>query len=97
MYQDLKQHFRWHGMKSGIAQFVARCLVCQQMKTEHQRIAELVQPLPIPECKRRISLWTLSLHYRAVRKGTMQYELRLIISRSRHTSFLSDWDNLLSC
>ena len=36
-------------MKRGIAEFVSRCLVCQQMKAEHQRPLGTFQPLPIPE------------------------------------------------
>ena len=34
-----------------IAEFVARCLVCQQVKAEHQHPAGILQPLPIPEWK----------------------------------------------
>ena len=34
-------------MKREIAQFVAQCLVCQQVKAEHQRPAGLLQPLDI--------------------------------------------------
>ena len=49
MYRDLKQHFWWHGMKREITRFVSKYLVCQQVKTEHQRTAGLLQPLPIPE------------------------------------------------
>ena len=49
MYQDLKQHFWWNAMKREIAQYVAKYLVCQQVKAEHQRPARLLQSLPIPE------------------------------------------------
>jgi len=38
-------------MKREIAQYVAKCLVWQQVKAEHQRLARLLQPLPIPEWK----------------------------------------------
>ena len=38
-------------MKREIAEFVARCDVCQRVKAEHQRPAGLLQPLPIPEWK----------------------------------------------
>ena len=38
-------------MKREIAQFVAQCLVCQQVKAEHQRPAGLLQPLDIPVWK----------------------------------------------
>ncbi|KAJ6847133.1 uncharacterized protein M6B38_285000 [Iris pallida] len=51
MYKDLRQTFWWHGMKREIARFVSKCLVCQQVKAEHQRTAGLLQPLPIPEWK----------------------------------------------
>jgi len=51
MYQDLKQQFWWHGMKREIARYVTKCLVCQQVKAEHQRTAGLLQPLLIPEWK----------------------------------------------
>ena len=38
-------------MKKDIAQFVAQCLLCQQVKAEHQRPAGSLQPLAIPEWK----------------------------------------------
>ena len=38
-------------MKRDIAQFVAQCLVCQQVKAEHQRPARSLHPLAIPEWK----------------------------------------------
>nr|GFC47095.1 retrotransposon protein, putative, Ty3-gypsy subclass [Tanacetum cinerariifolium] len=37
MYHDLKQHFWWSGMKGDVAMFVLKCLICQQVKIEHQR------------------------------------------------------------
>ncbi|RVW36739.1 Retrovirus-related Pol polyprotein from transposon 297 [Vitis vinifera] len=51
MYKDLKQNYWWPGMKRDIAQYVAQCLVCQQVKVEHQRPAGSLQPLTIPEWK----------------------------------------------
>lgn len=51
MYQDLKERYWWVSMKREIAEFVARCDVCQRVKAEHQRPAGLLQPLPIPEWK----------------------------------------------
>jgi hypothetical protein len=51
MYQDLKKDYRWPGMKTDIAEFVARCIVCQQIKIEHQRPAGMLQPLEIPQWK----------------------------------------------
>ncbi|WMV51238.1 hypothetical protein MTR67_044623 [Solanum verrucosum] len=37
MYQDLKRIYWWPGMKKDIAEFVAKCQNCQQVKYEHQR------------------------------------------------------------
>nr|GEV92301.1 putative reverse transcriptase domain-containing protein [Tanacetum cinerariifolium] len=48
---DLKQHFWWNGMKQDIATFVGKCLICQQVKIEHQHASGLLQPLNIPVWK----------------------------------------------
>src|ERR1044072_3103510 len=39
MYQDLKIHFWWRGMKKQVAEYVASCLTCQKAKVEHQKPA----------------------------------------------------------
>jgi hypothetical protein len=51
MYQDLKKKFWWYGMKREIAEHVAMCDSCRRIKAEHQRLAELLQPLQIPQWK----------------------------------------------
>jgi len=51
MYRDLKRIYWWPGMKKDIAEFVAKCQNCQQVKYEHQRPAGLLQRMPIPEWK----------------------------------------------
>ncbi|KAK5802657.1 hypothetical protein PVK06_030269 [Gossypium arboreum] len=51
MYNDLKRRFWWHGMKRDISDFVSRCLICQQVKAEHQVPSGLLQPITIPEWK----------------------------------------------
>jgi len=51
MYNDLKRQFWWHGMKRDISDFVSRCLICQQVKAEHQVPSGLLQPIMIPEWK----------------------------------------------
>ncbi|KAL6334430.1 hypothetical protein AAG906_015619 [Vitis piasezkii] len=38
MYKDLRQNYWWSGMKRDIAQFVAQCLVCQQVKWKWEHI-----------------------------------------------------------
>ena len=40
-------------MKRDIAEFVARCLVCQQVKAEHRKPSRTLQLLPIPKWKRK--------------------------------------------
>ncbi|RVW67712.1 Retrovirus-related Pol polyprotein from transposon 17.6 [Vitis vinifera] len=59
MYKDLRQNYWWSGMKRDIAQFVAQCLVCQQVKAEHQRPAGSLQPLAIPSGSGSILPWIL--------------------------------------
>ena len=36
MYQDVKGMYWWNGIKKDVAQYVASCLTCQQVKFEHQ-------------------------------------------------------------
>ncbi|KAK8538929.1 hypothetical protein V6N12_034633 [Hibiscus sabdariffa] len=51
MYRNLKERYRWTGMKKDISNFVARCLTCQQVKVEHQHPFGLLEPIRIPEWK----------------------------------------------
>ena len=51
MYRDLRHQYYWSGMKSHIGDFVRRCLMCQQVKVEHQRPARLLQPLEVADWK----------------------------------------------
>ena len=37
IYWTIKENYWWSSMKRDIAKFVSRCLVCQQMKAEHQK------------------------------------------------------------
>ena len=36
MYHTLKDTYWWNGMKKDVAEFVLKCLTCQQVKLEHQ-------------------------------------------------------------
>ena len=51
MYRDLRRQYYWSGMKRHIRDFVRRCLTCQQVKAEHQRLTGLLQPLEVAEWK----------------------------------------------
>ena len=51
IYQDLKQYCWWRGMKKDIADYVSKCLTCQQVKTKHQVPSGLLNPIPIAQWK----------------------------------------------
>ncbi|KAA0033187.1 ty3-gypsy retrotransposon protein [Cucumis melo var. makuwa] len=51
MYQDLRCVYWWRNMKREVADFVSRCLVCQQVKAPRQKPASLLQPLSVPGWK----------------------------------------------
>ena len=51
MYNTMKSHYWWPGMKKDVAEFIAKCLTCQQIKVEHQAPARKLHPLSIPEWK----------------------------------------------
>ncbi|XP_070025018.1 uncharacterized protein [Nicotiana sylvestris] len=51
MYHDLKEVYWWNNMKRDVADFVAKCLNCQQVKAEHQRPGGLLQSIEIPMWK----------------------------------------------
>ena len=51
MYQDLKQYYWWRGMKRDVTEYVSKCLMCQQVKVEHQVPSGLLNPIPIPQWK----------------------------------------------
>ena len=51
MYQGLKEHFWWYGMKKDVAGYVSKCLTCQKVKAEHRHLAGELQPIKLPEWK----------------------------------------------
>ncbi|KAI3503855.1 hypothetical protein L1887_32310 [Cichorium endivia] len=51
MYLDLKPHYWWPTIKRDVATYVAGCLTCSRVKTEHQKPYGSLQPLPIPVAK----------------------------------------------
>jgi hypothetical protein len=54
-YQEMitatRKQFYWSGLKNDIDDYLAKCLECQQVKTEHRHPIGLLQPLPILEWK----------------------------------------------
>ena len=51
MYNTMKPHYWWPGMKKDVAEFTEKCLTCQQVKVKHQALAGKLHPLSIPEWK----------------------------------------------
>ena len=48
MYHDLKQIYWWDGMKKDIADYVAKCPNCQQVKAEHLKPGCLTLMIEVP-------------------------------------------------
>ena len=38
-------------MKKDMAEYISRCMKCQQVKVEHQHLVGSLQPFPVPEWK----------------------------------------------
>ncbi|GKB62255.1 putative reverse transcriptase domain-containing protein [Tanacetum coccineum] len=51
MYVDLKDMYRWLGVKKDIALYVSKCLTYLKIKVQHQRPSGLLQQPEIPEWK----------------------------------------------
>jgi hypothetical protein len=51
MITATRKQFYWPGLKKNIAEYLAKCIECQQVKAEHWNPARLLQPLPILEWK----------------------------------------------
>ena len=51
MYQNLKQHYWWKGMKRGVTEYVSKCLTWKQVQAEQQVPTCLLNLLPIPQWK----------------------------------------------
>jgi hypothetical protein len=47
MIMTTRTKFYWFGLKRDIADYLAKCLECQQVKVEHWHPTGLLQPLPI--------------------------------------------------
>ncbi|GJS40952.1 putative reverse transcriptase domain-containing protein [Tanacetum coccineum] len=51
MYQDMKKLYWWPNMKADIATYVSKCLTCDKVKVEHQRLSGLLVQPEIPQWK----------------------------------------------
>ncbi|KAL0288437.1 UNVERIFIED_CONTAM: hypothetical protein Scaly_2731200 [Sesamum calycinum] len=70
MYRNLRPYYWWQTMKKDVAEFVAKCITCQQVKAEHQVPAGLPHTL-----RRHDAIWvivdrlTKSAHFLLIRLG----------------------------
>lgn len=48
MYERLKEHYEWPGIKRDCEQFIQRCSVCAQTKHHTGLIPGVPHPLPVP-------------------------------------------------
>ncbi|KAA0043069.1 pol protein [Cucumis melo var. makuwa] len=96
MYQDLKWVYWWRNMKREVAEFVSRCLVCQQVKAPRQKPAGLLQPLSIPEWKwENVSMDFITGLPRTLRGFTVIWVVVDRLTKSAHfvpVSIVSDRD-----
>jgi hypothetical protein len=51
MIMAIRKQFYWPGLKKDIAEYLSKCIKCQQVKIEHRHPVGLLQPLPIPKWK----------------------------------------------
>ncbi|XP_075504476.1 uncharacterized protein LOC142541913 [Primulina tabacum] len=49
MYLILRPQFWWKNMKKYVAEFVSRCMICQQVKAERMRSGGLLHSLEVPQ------------------------------------------------
>ena len=73
MYHTLREHYWWKGMKKEIADFVSRCLTCQRVKAEHQKLARKIQLLPISVWKWDKITMDFVTGFRELGYNTMSY------------------------
>ncbi|KAL0537061.1 hypothetical protein IC582_026029 [Cucumis melo] len=96
MYQDLKRVYWCRNMKREVAEFVRRCLVCQQVKAPRQKPAGLLQPLSIPEWKwENVSMDFITGLPRTLRGFTVIWVVVDRLTKSAHfvpVSIVSDRD-----
>ena len=46
-----RKWYFWLGIKKDVAEYISRCMKCQQIKVEHQHPVGLLQPLLVLEWK----------------------------------------------
>lgn len=73
MYQDLRQTFWWEGIKRDVADYVSRCLTCQQVKVEHRKPVGLLQQIEIRKWKWEIITMDFVVGLLVLLRGTTPF------------------------
>ena len=92
MYRTIRENYWWPNMKREMADYVSRCLTCQQVKASRQRPSGLLHPLPIPVWK-----WdhiTMDFVYDLPRTRNGHDGVWVIVDRlTKSAHFLPVWKN----
>ncbi|XP_069146984.1 uncharacterized protein [Solanum lycopersicum] len=88
MYHDLKQIYWWDGMKKDIAEYVAKCPYCQQVKAEHLKYSCLTQIIEVKLST--TAFYPLTDGQEECTIQTLEYMLRVCV-----IDFSGKWDNHL--
>lgn len=74
-YQKVKSLFAWSHLKQAVQDYVAKCEVCAQAKSEHCKLPGLLQPLPVPP-----AAWhTISLDFIEGLPKSKSYDTILVV------------------
>ena len=68
-------------MKNELEEYIAKCFECQQVKTKHQHLAGLLQPLPIPSWKWEII--NLDFITGLPRNKNLNYSIMVVVDKLR--------------
>ena len=59
MIATVRKQYFWPGMKKDMAEYISRCMKCQQVKVEHQHPTGLLQPCHIQNGNGKLFPWIL--------------------------------------
>ena len=83
----LRKDYFWPNMKNELAEYIAKCFECQQVKTEHKHPTRLLQPLPTPSWK--WEMISLDFITRLPRNKKLNDSIMVVVDKlSKETHFI---------